>query len=252
MTKMKRRSTFILFLLSTLVAAEPDDSPPTIMFFGDSLTAGYGVDKTQAYPALIQSRIDSLGWDFRVVNAGLDGETTAAGLRRIDWILQRPVDVFVLELGGNDGLRGLPLTQTEANLQQIIDRVRKKSADTELVVAGMQLPPNLGPDYTSQFRAIFPSLAERNTADLIPYLLEGVGGVDELMLPARIHPNPAGHRRVAAVVWATIEPVLQRVLASGADSLGAAQDLEGRGGLDAATAAKSDQHGEQGDGDDGD
>ena len=251
MAKMKRHSALSILLLCGIAAAELEDTRPTIMFFGDSLTAGYGVDKTQAYPALIQDRIDSLGWDFRVINAGLDGETTAAGLRRIDWILRRPVDVFVLELGGNDGLRGLPLTQTETNLQLILDRVRKKSADTELMIAGMRLPPNLGPDYTSQFSAIFSRIAERNKAALIPFLLEGVGGVDEFMLPDGIHPNPAGHRRVVDVVWTTIEPVLQRVRVSSADSLGASQDLEGRRRLDAATASESDQDGEQGDGDAG-
>lgn len=255
-TEMLRSATvcgvaFSVVLYWRMAAAEPGDATRTILFFGDSLTAGYGVEQTRAYPALIQDRIDSLGWDFRVVNAGLDGETSAAGLRRVDWIMRRPVDVFVLELGGNDGLRGLPLAQTAANLQQILDRVLKKNPDAELVIAGMQLPPNLGPQYTEQFHAIFPRLAERNEAALIPFLLEGVARVDGLMQPDGIHPTAAGHRRVADVVWATVAPVLQRLRAGSRDSLGAAQDLERRRGQDAAAAGESDQHGERGDADTG-
>ena len=237
-----------------LAAAAPGGAERTILFFGDSLTAGYGVEKTQAYPALIQDRLDSLGWGFRVVNAGLDGETSAAGLRRVDWILRRPVDVFVLELGGNDGLRGLPLEQTEQNLQQILDRVMAKRPSVELVIAGMRLPPNLGPQYTGQFSAIFPRLAERNKAALIPFLLAGVAGVegaDGLMQADGIHPTAAGHERVAEVVWSTLAPTLRRIRSGSVDSLGAAQDLQGRRGHDAAAAGEPDQHGEQGDGDTG-
>ena len=195
-------------------AATPEDSARTILFFGDSLTSGYGLGREQAYPALLQARIDSLGWNFRVVNAGLDGETSAAGLRRVDWILRRPVDIFVLELGGNDGLRGLPLQQTESNLAAILERAREKNPGVELVIAGMQLPPNLGPDYTGRFRDIFPRLAERSGALLIPFLLEGVGGDPELMSADGIHPNAAGHARVAAVVWASLEPLLRRLAES--------------------------------------
>ena len=187
------------------------DSARTILFFGDSLTSGYGLGREQAYPALVQARIDSLGWNFRVVNAGLDGETSAAGLRRVDWVLRRPVDVFVLELGGNDGLRGLPLQQTESNLAAILARAKEKNPGVELVIAGMQLPPNLGPDYTGDFRDIFPRLAEKSGALLIPFLLEGVGGDPELMFSDGIHPNAAGHARVAAVVWASLEPLLRRL-----------------------------------------
>ena len=212
-----------LLALCALVAAFPcladtgntatasGDSARTILFFGDSLTSGYGLGREQAYPALVQARIDSLGWDFRVVNAGLDGETSAAGLRRVDWVLRRPVDVFVLELGGNDGLRGLPLQQTESNLSAILARAREKNPGVELVIAGMQLPPNLGPDYTGRFRDIFPRLAKQSGALLIPFLLEGVGGDPELMSADGIHPNAAGHARVAAVVWASLEPLLRRL-----------------------------------------
>ena len=180
-----------------------------ILFFGNSLTAGYGIEPTQAFPALIQEKINARGWKFRVVNAGLSGETTAGGLRRIDWVLQRPIAVFVLELGANDALRGLPIAAAQQNLQAIIDRVRQKYPQVSIVVAGMQAPANLGQDYTSRFRAIFPELASANNAALIPFLLEGVGGVPALNLPDGIHPIPAGHVHIAENVWQVLEPVLQ-------------------------------------------
>ena len=183
-----------------------------VLFFGDSITAGYGIDPAQAFPALIQQKTDALGWRFKVVNAGLSGETTAAGLRRIDWILKRRIDFLVLELGGNDGLRGIPLHTTRANLQAIIDRIRKKYPQAQIVVAGMQIPPNLGPEYTAQFRAIFPHLAEKNSIALIPFLLEGVGGVAELNLSDAIHPTLEGHKVVAENVWKVLKPVLEKSL----------------------------------------
>ena len=183
-----------------------------VLFFGDSITAGYGIDPAQAFPALIQQKTDALGWHFKVVNAGLSGETTAAGLRRIDWILKRRIDFLVLELGGNDGLRGIPLHTTRANLQSIIDRTKKKYPQAQIVVAGMQMPPNLGPEYTAQFRAIFPYLAKENSIALIPFLLEGVGGVAELNLSDAIHPTPEGHRVVAENVWKVLKPVLEKSL----------------------------------------
>jgi acyl-CoA thioesterase-1 len=181
----------------------------TILFFGDSLTAGYGLDPAQAFPALIQEKINARGWKFRAVNAGLSGETTAGGLRRIDWVLQRPIDVFVLELGANDGLRGLPVEDAQKNLQGIIERVRNKYPQVKLLLAGMRVPSNLGKDYTTRFREMFPTLAKANNAALIPFLLEGVGGVPELNLPDGIHPTPAGHRIIAENVWTVLEPVLQ-------------------------------------------
>jgi acyl-CoA thioesterase-1 len=183
-----------------------------ILFFGDSLSAGYGLDQRRAFPALIQSRLDSLGWNFQVVNAGLSGETSAAGLRRINWILKRRVDVFVLELGANDGLRGVPPTETERNLQGIAEAVKARYPQAALVLAGMRLPPNLGPEYTAQFQALFPRLAQRHGAALIPFLLEGVGGVPELNQADGIHPTAEGHRRIAATVWKTLEPVLRQRL----------------------------------------
>lgn len=191
------------------------DARRTILIFGDSLASGYGTSRAAAFPAVLQSRIDSLGYDFEVVNAGLSGETSAAGLRRVDWVLQRHVDVFVLELGGNDGLRGLPGDHTEVTLQQILDRVKAKYPDAALVIAGMQIPPNLGPEYTANFRAMYPRLAEANDAVLIPFLLEGVAAVPELMLPDGIHPTAEGHRKVADVVWPYLEPVLLRLSSPG-------------------------------------
>ena len=180
-----------------------------ILFFGDSLTAGYGIDIEQAYPALIQAKIDSLKWTFEVINAGLSGETSAAGLRRIDWILRREIDILVLELGANDGLRGIALESTKKNLQGIIDRTQKKYPHVQVVLAGMQIPPNLGTDYSARFRDLFPELAKENKAQLIPFLLEGVGGVAELNLPDGIHPTVQGHEIVAQNVWQVLKPLLE-------------------------------------------
>lgn len=179
------------------------------MFFGDSITAGMGVDEDDAFPALVQEKIDEQGWNFNVIEAGNSGETSAGGLRRVDWMLQRPVDVFVLELGGNDGLRGVDLESTEENLQEIINKVRDKYPDAEIIIAGMQVPPNLGSDYTSRFREMFPRLAEEKDTELIPFLLEGVGGNDEYMQGDGIHPNEEGHKKIAEIVWKTLEPILE-------------------------------------------
>jgi acyl-CoA thioesterase-1 len=145
---------------------------------------------------------------YKVVNAGLSGETTAGGRSRIDWILRQPVNVFVLELGGNDGLRGIPITETAKNLQGIIDKVRAKYPDAQIILAGMQVPPNMGRKYATEFRAVFQQLAEKNNCTLIPFLLEGVGGVQELNQPDGIHPNPDGHKIVAENVWKVLQPVL--------------------------------------------
>ena len=182
----------------------------TVLFFGDSLTAGYGLEdpSTQAFPALIQKKLDDAGLPWRVVNAGLSGETSAGGLRRVDWILRQRVEVFVLELGGNDGLRGLPPETTRANLQAIIDRVREKSPATKIVLAGIAAPPNMGADFTRAFAAIFPELTEKNGVTLIPFLLEGVGGRPELNQPDGMHPNVQGHAIVAETVWKVLQPLL--------------------------------------------
>lgn len=188
---------------------ENADSTPVVLFFGTSLTAGLGLDPEEAYPALIQRKIDSAGFGYRVVNGGVSGETSAAGLRRIDWLLREPVAVLVLELGANDALRGQDLAVARANLQEIIDRTRARYPGARLVVAGMEAPPNLGGRYTREFRELFVALARDNRATLIPFLLEGVGGVAELNQPDGIHPTAEGARIVADNVWRALEPVLR-------------------------------------------
>lgn len=185
--------------------------PRTILFLGNSLSAGYGLGTEFAFPALIQEKIDSLGWNFKVINAGLSGETSSGGLRRIDWLLQRKIDVFFLELGANDGLRGIPLDLTQQNLQAIIDRVKAKNAGVRIVIAGMLVPPNMGREYSSKFRTLFQELAKKNEAALVPFLLEGVGGNPKLNLPDGIHPTAEGHRIVARNVWQVLKPVLQEM-----------------------------------------
>ncbi len=180
----------------------------TILFLGDSLTAGLGVAETQAYPALIQEKIRQKDLPFEVINAGISGDTTAGGLARLDWVLQKKIDVLILALGANDGLRGLPVAQTKANLQAIIDRVKAKNPDVKIVISGMQIPPNMGADYGTAFRALFADLARQNNAALVPFLLEGVGGRDDLNQADRIHPTAAGHKILAENVWRVLEPLL--------------------------------------------
>lgn len=180
----------------------------TIVFFGNSLTAGYGLKITEAYPALIQARIDSLDLPYQVVNAGVSGETTASGNSRIDWILEKKLDVFFLELGGNDGLRGIPVAETEKNLQSIIDKVKARYPDAKIVLAGMQVPPNMGESYTKAFAGIYPELAGRNKLYLVPFLLEKVGGERALNLADGIHPTAEGHRIVADNVWSVLQGIL--------------------------------------------
>lgn len=186
--------------------AESDEK--IIMFFGNSLTAGYGVDPSAAFPALIQGKIDSLDLDYEIINAGLSGETTASGENRVEWILKQKVDIFILELGANDGLRGIDLKETKENLQGIIDKVEETYPDAEIVLAGMQIPPNMGPEYATKFRQIFPELAEENNIHLIPFLLQGVGGEPELNLEDGIHPNEAGHKILAENVWSVLRGII--------------------------------------------
>jgi acyl-CoA thioesterase I len=183
-------------------------APKTIVVLGDSLAAGYGVEPTEAYPALLQDKIHSAGLNFTVVNAGVSGDTSADGLNRINWLLRRSVDVLILELGGNDGLRGIPPATTATNLQMIIDRVKEKYPQAQIVIAGMQMPPNMGEAYTTAFRNIFPTLAKNDHAALVPFLLEGVGGRPELNQADHIHPTAAGHRIVAENVWKILKPTL--------------------------------------------
>lgn len=180
----------------------------TILFFGDSITAGYGVPEKSSFPALIREKIARRGWRFRVINGGLNGETTAGGRRRIDWLLRNRVDLMVLELGGNDGLRGIPPDEVQRNLQAIIEKTRQKYPEVKLVLAGMEAPPNMGRSYTESFRAVFPAVAAANHAVLIPFVLKGVAGNPRLNLPDGIHPTAEGHRIVAANVWSVLEPIL--------------------------------------------
>ncbi|MCF7687427.1 MAG: arylesterase [Cephaloticoccus sp.] len=184
--------------------------PKTIVCLGDSITAGYGLDNpaAEAYPALLQDKIDAHAMPYRVVNAGLSGDTTAGGLRRIDWLLRQRIDVLVLALGGNDGLRGIPPEVTRSNLAGIIDRVRVKYPDTRIILAGMQMPANLGESYTTRFRALFPAVARGKHCTLIPFLLEGVGGVPELNQADMIHPTAAGQVLIATTVWSILQAAL--------------------------------------------
>ncbi|WP_231625557.1 arylesterase [Pedobacter sp. R20-19] len=186
-----------------------DAKVKNILFFGTSLTAGYGLDPTEAYPALIQNRIDSLKMPYKVINGGLSGETSAAGKSRISWLLKQPIDVFVLELGANDGLRGLPVAQTTKNLQSIIDSVKTKYPNVKMVMAGMQVPPNMGAKYAEDFKNIFPNLAKKNDMALVPFLLDKVGGVPKLNQEDGIHPTAEGDKILAENVWVILKDVIE-------------------------------------------
>ena len=179
-----------------------------ILCFGNSLTEGYGLKPEESYPSLLQNRIDSIGLNYRVVNAGISGETTAGGKSRLGWVLKNKVDLFILELGANDGLRGIPVEETKRNLQSIIDSVKLKVSDVRIVLAGMQIPPNLGEKYTREFKAIFPALAEENSVHLIPFLLQGVAGETELNQEDGIHPTANGTKLVLENIWNVLLPFL--------------------------------------------
>lgn len=190
------------------VANKPVDSSgktKTILFFGNSLTAGYGVEPAEAYPAVIQEKIDSLDLKYKVVNAGVSGETTSGGNSRVDWILKQPMDIFVLELGANDGLRGIPLATTEQNLQSIIDKVRVAYPKATIILEGMQIPPNMGADYTTGFKEIYPRLAKENNIELLPFLLKDVAGDPKLNQQDGIHPTAEGHKILAETVWEVLK-----------------------------------------------
>jgi acyl-CoA thioesterase-1 len=193
---------------ATAATSAPTDNKKTIIFFGNSLTAGYGLDADQSFPALIGRRLDSLHLPYKSINAGVSGETSAGGLTRIAWTLRHPVDIFVLELGGNDGLRGIPVTSTRDNLQSIIDTVRHHYPACKIILAGMQIPPSMGSAYTNAFLKIFPQLAQINNTSLIPFLLDGVGGDPALNQPDGIHPNTKGELIVTETVWKTLQPLL--------------------------------------------
>jgi len=185
------------------------ESTQNILFFGTSLTAGYGLDPGEAYPELIQHQLDSLELPYKAINGGLSGETSAAGKGRIDWLLKQPVSIFVLELGANDGLRGIAVKETTANLQAIIDRVKEKYPKAKLMLTGMEVPPNMGDKYASDFRNMFKLLADKNKMAFLPFLLDGVAGIPKLNQNDGIHPTATGQKIVAKNVWSTLKPLLQ-------------------------------------------
>ncbi len=200
---------------SDAAAAAPPDAAASpgnrkvVLFLGTSLTAAYGLDPEQGFPARIQEKIDSAGLPYEAVNAGLSGETSAGARNRIGWLLEQPFDVLVLETGANDMLRGAPVDSLATNLQAIIDTVRRRRPDAAVVLAGMFATPNLGQAYTSRFDALYPEVARRNGLPLIPFLLDGVAGRPDFNLPDGVHPNARGQRQVAETVWRTLEPVLR-------------------------------------------
>lgn len=198
-----------------VVASEarvPSDEGPRVVFLGTSLTAGFGLaGPRESYVARLDAMGDSAGLPFQAVNAGVSGETSAGGLRRLDWVLREPLDVLVLELGANDGLRGHDPESLRSNLTQIIRRTRTRYPGTPVILAGMEAPRNLGDRYTSAFRQVFSDVARESDATLVPFLLDGVAGVTELNQDDRIHPTAEGHRRVAETVWPYLEPVIRRV-----------------------------------------
>lgn len=197
-----------LFFIALLTLFQGSNTLQTVLFFGDSLTAGYGLSTEEAFPALIERELNKKTERAKVINGGLSGETSAGGLTRIDWLLRQPVHIFVLELGANDGLRGLPPDQTKKNLQAIIDKVKAKNPKVKIVLAGMMVPPNMGKQYTNEFRNIYSELAKKNKATLIPFLLDGVGGIEKLNQSDGIHPNAEGHRIIAR----NVAPIIDRLL----------------------------------------
>jgi acyl-CoA thioesterase-1 len=181
-----------------------------ILFFGNSLTAGYGIELEEAFPGLTAQRIDSLGLDYRVINAGLSGETTASGLSRLEWFLEEEPAIFVLELGANDGLRGITPDETKKNLKGIVQLVKSKYPSTRILLAGMQIPPNMGQEFAGAFRAVFPEVAQEENVTLIPFLLEGVAGDPDLNLHDGIHPTEAGHKIVFETIWPYLERAMEK------------------------------------------
>ncbi|GAA5139970.1 arylesterase [Prosthecobacter algae] len=195
--------------MATLPAQTPAVAKKRIVVLGDSISAGYGLDRDQAYPALLQKKVDAEGLPYEVVNAGVSGDTTAGGLRRIDWALgPKGADVLVIALGGNDGLRGVSPDQTEKNLTGIVAKARAKNPTIKILIAGMQMPDNLGPKYVEAFKAVFPKVSTTEKTDLLPYLLEGVGGDEKLNQPDRIHPTAEGQQKIADMVWAKLKAML--------------------------------------------
>jgi acyl-CoA thioesterase-1 len=198
------------FALAALAFHLQAAEPANIVVLGDSIAAGYGVDPDEAFPALLEKKIQAAGLPFKVTNAGVSGDTTAGGARRISWLLRNRIDLLILELGGNDGLRGISPDETARNLQMIVDKVREKYPSVQILVAGMRMANNMGEEYNRAFEKVFPAIAEKNTAELVPFLLEGVGGKADLNQPDRIHPTPEGHKIVAENIWKVLEPMLAK------------------------------------------
>lgn len=221
--KMRYLQSILLLMVAIMAACNNENSPKTgaknqqddsdsvklrktILFFGNSLTAGYGLeDPDEAFPAVIQRKIDSLDLPYKVINAGLSGETTAGGVNRINWLLKQTIDIFVLELGANDGLRGIPVTETRKNLQSILDTVKVRYPNAKRILLGMEVPPNMGGKYASDFRVIFRELAEKNKIPFVPFMLEGVAGNVKLNLRDGIHPTGEGYKIVAENVWEVLK-----------------------------------------------
>jgi acyl-CoA thioesterase I len=201
-------------LLSAGTALMAEEAPKAntttqrIVVLGDSITAGYGLDPGQAYPALLQKKIDAAKLPYTVANAGVSGDTTAGGLRRIAWAMGKGADVLIIALGGNDGLRGISREETKKNLLGIVAKARTKNPEIAVLIAGMQMPDNMGKTFTAEFKTLFPEAAKESKSTLIPYLLEGVGGIETLNQPDRIHPTAEGQAKVAENVWKVLQPVI--------------------------------------------
>jgi acyl-CoA thioesterase-1 len=223
---MKRRTLLLqltpllslaFFALPSLVAradseiAQQKARPLRVVILGDSITAGYGLERSEAYPAVLQKKVVDASLPFEIVAAGVSGDTTAGGLRRVKWAFGSGAAVFIIALGGNDGLRGLPPSETEENLANIIRTVRTLDPKTLILLAGMKMPPNLGAQYVAAFDGVFPRVASAYDTLFVPFLLEGVGGIPALNQPDMIHPTAEGQRLVAELLWKTLAPVLQRI-----------------------------------------
>lgn len=204
-------------IAGALCAADPPSANPSVsakklrvILLGDSITAGYGLENAaDAYPALLQKKVDSAGLAFTIVNAGVSGDTTAGGLRRVVWAMGKEADMLLIALGGNDGLRGIPAKETKSNLEGIIARARTRFPDIQVILAGMRMPPNFGPEYTREFAAVFGTVAKEQKTDFVPFLLENVGGLPKLNQDDMIHPNPEGQKIVAENVWKILGPLLK-------------------------------------------
>lgn len=202
------RRLLVAILISGSAVAWSQTAERSVLVLGDSLAAGHGLEREEAFPAVLQTMAEKEAFPLKVINAGVSGDTSAGGLRRVDWLLKQKVDFLILALGGNDGLRGLPVETTRTNLQSIIDKAKMKYPDIRVIVAGMRMPPNLGADYAARFEKLFAELAEKNNALLVPFLLEGVGGNVKLNQADRIHPTSEGQRILAGNVWKVLRPAL--------------------------------------------